>query len=393
MSTSAVAFAASAQGADDAAAVEVRKLTGAVDDAARAAAAASAISSEACPAWLAQHSRLRVAVAALVALAVLVCVIAIASASSGRGGGGGGGGGSGSGGGPQQIALAQMANPCNAAAAARGCLATLAVTWVIPYGSSYALLTPPKTSTAGWLPLTAVSGGRAAVKPRVEYGSAAPLPLSGAANVSGYAYAGGTDWRGATSDYLSPTIFNAEIHLPPGAQFVYRVGDDANGFSPLLTAVMPPAVGVGPNLLAWAGDLGQSGNTSLNLDRILATHAQTPVQAFLHAGDASYADGEGPAWDSWGVLMQKVSAVIPFNTAVGSEWGSWPPARATSSICRHTGACFCCCRCCAALLPPPPPSPHLLASLRRSRGALERRTIQHLCDVHGALPRAALCRR
>ena len=260
------------------------------------------------------------AVAALLAVAVAIAIAVIAVAASRGAGGGGGGGASTSA--PQQIALSQMANPCTVASAP-GCLATLAVTWVIPHGSSYTIITPPTSSTRNWVPLSAITGGGPALLPRVEYGAAAgrapcaPLRLTGTANLSTYTYTGGTDWRGATSNYTSPAIYSAEVKLPPGTRFVYRVGDDANGFSPVFEAAMPPAVGAGPNIIAWAGDLGQSGNTSRNLDRILAQHAVEPVQAFLHAGDLSYADGEGPAWDSWGVLMQKVSSVIPFNTAVG----------------------------------------------------------------------------
>ena len=261
------------------------------------------------------------AVAALLAVAVAIAIAVIAVAAS-RGAGGGGGGGGASTSAPQQIALSQMVNPCTVASAP-GCLATLAVTWVIPHGSSYTIITPPTSSTRNWVPLSAITGGGPALLPRVEYGAAAgrapgaPLRLTGTANLSTYTYTGGMDWRGATSNYTSPAIYSAEVKLPPGTRFAYRVGDDANGFSPVFEAAMPPAVGAGPNIIAWAGDLGQSGNTSRNLDRILAQHAVEPVQAFLHAGDLSYADGEGPAWDSWGVLMQKVSSVIPFNTAVG----------------------------------------------------------------------------
>ena len=260
------------------------------------------------------------AVAALLAVAVAIAIAVIAVAASRGAGGGGGGGASTSA--PQQIALSQMVNPCTVASAP-GCLATLAVTWVIPHGSSYTIITPPTSSTRNWVPLSAITGGGPALLPRVEYGAAAgrapgaPLRLTGTANLSTYTYTGGMDWRGATSNYTSPAIYSAEVKLPPGTRFAYRVGDDANGFSPVFEAAMPPAVGAGPNIIAWAGDLGQSGNTSRNLDRILAQHAVEPVQAFLHAGDLSYADGEGPAWDSWGVLMQKVSSVIPFNTAVG----------------------------------------------------------------------------
>jgi len=210
---------------------------------------------------------------------------------------------------PQQIMLSHMAP------------GVLAVNWVIPYGAAYTVVTPPSAAAyPTWTAATAVAGGVPAVLPRVEWqllgvgggGGASP------ANVTKYDYILGRDWRSAVSNASSPTIFSALIGpLLPGAAFTYRVGDDANGFSPRIQAAAPRAAGTAGVSLAVIGDMGTTTNSSATRDHVLAAHAAAPFDAVLHLGDASYADGEMPVVDYFGQLVQPLASVLPFNQIVG----------------------------------------------------------------------------
>ena len=214
---------------------------------------------------------------------------------------------------PQQIMLSAMAP------------GVLAVTWVIPFGASYAVVTPPNPAKfPDWVPASAIAGGLPAVLPRVEWALAAAaggggtLTSSSPANATQYKYTLGIDWRLTLSNATSPTIFSALIGpLPPGAAFVYRVGDDANGFSPRTLAAAPRAAGMAGVSLAVIGDLGTTTNSSWTRDHVLAAHAAAPFDAVLHLGDLAYSDGEMPVWDVFGALVQPLASVLPFNSVVG----------------------------------------------------------------------------
>ena len=228
----------------------------------------------------------------------------------------------------------------------------LAVTWVIPYGATYTVITPPSAASYPmWTAAAAVTGGAPAVLPRVEWQLlGVGGPLSAPANVTKYDYTLGTDWRLTVSNATSPTIFSALIGpLPPGAAFTYRVGDDANGFSPRLQAAAPRAAGTAGVSLAVIGDLGTTSNSSWTRDHVLAAHATVPFDAVIHLGDLSYADGEQPIWDLFGQLVQPLASVLPFNSIVGKcvrRGGGG--ARGTRRMAFATHA--------AAPVSPPPPS-------------------------------------
>jgi hypothetical protein len=242
--------------------------------------------------------------ATLLVAAALVGGIAggLAAAAAARGGG------SAAGSPPQQIMLSSLAP------------GWLAVTWVIPYGATYSVVKPPSAKAyPTWTAATAVAGGVPAVLPRVEWQLlGAGGPLTAPANVTAYDYVLGRDWRSAVSNATSPLIFSALIGpLPPGAAFTYRVGDDANGFSPRVQAAAPRAAGTAGVSLAVISDIGTTSNSSWTRDHVLAAHAVSPFDAVLHGGDISYADGEMPTWDYLGQLMKPLASVLPFNSIVG----------------------------------------------------------------------------
>ena len=262
----------------------------------------SAAVSTAVSAAVSAHPLAAAAAAVLVAAALVGGIVGgVLAASASRGGGPAAGSP------PQQIMLSLMAP------------GVLAVTWVIPYGATYAVVTPPSAATfPSWTAAVPVTGGLPAVLPRVEWSLAdGGAPSSAPANCSTYDYTLGIDWRLTVSNATSPTIFNALIGVPPGAAFTYRVGDDANGFSPRVLAAAPPAAGAAGVALAVIGDLGTTTNSSWTRDHVLAAHAAAPFASVIHLGDTSYADGEMPVWDTFGQLIQPLASVLPFNSIVG----------------------------------------------------------------------------
>ena len=100
-------------------------------------------------------------------------------------------------------------------------------------------------------------------------------------------------------NYTNPGCFytSGEIHsvelpgLTPNTKYTYSCGSDtAQTFS----FKTPPAVGATASLkIAVVGDLGQTENSSATVDMMEAELSAGNVDLILHAGDLSYADGNG----------------------------------------------------------------------------------------------------
>lgn len=71
------------------------------------------------------------------------------------------------------------------------------------------------------------------------------------------------------------------------------------------------------------GDLGQTTNSNSTLEQLseLDLSLKTYSGGIINMGDLSYANGDEPLWDSFGVLKQHTAAKIPMFTTVGNhEW-------------------------------------------------------------------------
>jgi acid phosphatase type 7 len=193
--------------------------------------------------------------------------------------------------------------------------ASLQVTWSTPYGSSFEG-TPVRPDS--WEPVQPQIGVPP-VLPRVEWSTSSPVPpFPFSANASSATY---TDNRGK-SNYTSPVLLNSTLAgLAEGATVYYRVGDDANGFSPVYTTRTPPPVSTPSTRIAFLGDLGTTDNSASTLDHILANHAANPIAAAALVGDISYADGNEMVWDTAGILLSRVASSVPFLFSTGNhEW-------------------------------------------------------------------------
>lgn len=133
----------------------------------------------------------------------------------------------------------------------------------------------------------------------------------------------------ATADgsYSSGLIFHAVIGaapgsdaglpLQPGKTYYYRVGagpDFPNACMSDPLAVTVPRESV-PTRLALVGDLGQTENSIVTVQRMIASKSDV----VLHVGDLSYADCDQRRWDAWGRLVEPIASHVPYMTCHGNH--------------------------------------------------------------------------
>ncbi|KAJ9468871.1 Purple acid phosphatase 18 [Diplonema papillatum] len=142
--------------------------------------------------------------------------------------------------------------------------------------------------------------------------------------------------------YTSPDIFHGQLtNLTCGGQVhTYKVGGNPT-WSDEYTFTTLPCLGPDvPFSFALMGDLGQTVNSSMTVDHVYdgMTQSQDPLQMAWLVGDLSYADASSGAscgypdacnparWDSWGRMVQKITARMPLMTGAGNhEMENSPP--------------------------------------------------------------------
>lgn len=122
--------------------------------------------------------------------------------------------------------------------------------------------------------------------------------------------------------YVSPIIHHVRVVdvLSPETVYSYHVGSE-DEWSSDFTFTTAPNVGELPSssdglVFAVIGDLGQTTDSQQTVSHI---ELEEDVSMILHAGDLSYADGEQARWDSWGDMIQNLSAVKPWMTCPGNH--------------------------------------------------------------------------
>ena len=133
--------------------------------------------------------------------------------------------------------------------------------------------------------------------------------------------------------YTSPQLYHALLTgLKLNTQYYYTVGGTASGTSQMFNFTSHPEPSV-PLTFAIIGDLGQTKNSVDTLNHVL--EAGKKISSIIHVGDISYADGVQTRWDSFGVLAQAGSSILPWHVGVGNhEWavrGAAAGARAASA--------------------------------------------------------------
>lgn len=114
--------------------------------------------------------------------------------------------------------------------------------------------------------------------------------------------------------YTSPSIHTVALPaLEPSTAYEYRVGSRAFSFR------TPPAPGAPRVSFGVVGDLGQTSNSSATIDGLRAAAAGGGIDVLLHAGDLSYADGNGHRWDSYGRLIEPLASALPVAHAGGNH--------------------------------------------------------------------------
>lgn len=166
-----------------------------------------------------------------------------------------------------------------------------------------------------------------------------PYVISQSANAESYHFV-----SKYVGPYDSPYIhFATSPNLNANTVYYYRVGDSTAGWSQEYSFVTPPPVGPEvPFSFAIIGDIGQTVNSTLVRDHVLAG---VGFGMAIMAGDLSYADSAWNPnflnktnwtcnqirWDSWGRFIQPLAATLPMMVLAGNhevelEVGARPPA-------------------------------------------------------------------
>jgi len=130
--------------------------------------------------------------------------------------------------------------------------------------------------------------------------------------------------RGDISTYRAPgwhgTIHRAVMtDLKPGTTYYYRVGNGERWSETLTFTTLTPnqESSIAPVRYAVIADMDfESNATMANLATLAAQHK---IDAVIHSGDISYADGYEPHWDVFFRRMQPVVSAVPFMVTPGNH--------------------------------------------------------------------------
>ena len=112
--------------------------------------------------------------------------------------------------------------------------------------------------------------------------------------------------------------------LAPSTKYTFRCGADTTNF----TVRLYPPPPLRAFALALSATLGRR-PTRPKLSKALQKAASSGrIDGVLHAGDLSYADGNGYRWDSYGNLMEGLSTLVPLahtggNHEISNEGENW----------------------------------------------------------------------
>jgi hypothetical protein len=189
--------------------------------------------------------------------------------------------------GPEQLSLAVTANGPT----------EMSITWVslIPYTAS-------AKGAVSWAP------------------AGAPDSQLRSAPAATSTYTAGLGWTG--------TLFAATMTgLSPGAAYTYTVTDaTGNASAPFTFRAAPqPSADASARIVVLA-DMGTIELLGFEVAaEVVREHAAQPFDAFLIAGDLSYATVDPPnfevqgLWDAWGVQNEPFAATAPFQMSVGNH--------------------------------------------------------------------------
>ena len=154
--------------------------------------------------------------------------------------------------------------------------------------------------------------------------------------------AAGSSWTYTVGGWVGVIHAATMTGLAAGGRYDYQVGDGAEAWSATHTfSTLPADVGgaARPLRLVQLGDMAYDVNSDNTVARIAALVEAGQVDAVVHIGDISYADGEQHHWDLFMRKIEPIAASVPYLvvrgnhelwwnfTAFAARW-SMPPARA-----------------------------------------------------------------
>lgn len=117
------------------------------------------------------------------------------------------------------------------------------------------------------------------------------------------------------------TIHRAVMtNLVPGTTYHYQVGAGAS-FSEVLsfTTFPDPAEGTGSVTFAVLGDMGYGSASDDTVANLIDLVEDGTIQAVIHSGDISYADGFMPHWDVFLNKVQRIASRVPYMVTPGNH--------------------------------------------------------------------------
>jgi len=145
----------------------------------------------------------------------------------------------------------------------------------------------------------------------VEYGtSSASLTSKVSGDVSTYVAAG---WKGS----IHRAVMTG---LKPETTYYYRVGNGADRWSEVLTFKTFSAAqeaSTSPVTYAVLADMDFESTTTMN--NLASLVASQKIDAVIHSGDISYADGYEPHWDVFCRRIQPVASAVPYMVTAGNH--------------------------------------------------------------------------
>lgn len=140
---------------------------------------------------------------------------------------------------------------------------------------------------------------------------------------------------GTTSDSLTQTItgnyqtyteggFVGYIHhvevnnLLPQTKYYYRVGDEQAGYSPVHSFINKV-----PTRFAIIGDMGARVNSDKNVAWVTALAQNDKIDAVLHVGDESYANGIQRIWGDFLRKIEPIASHVPYMLVPGNHEVPW----------------------------------------------------------------------
>ena len=119
-------------------------------------------------------------------------------------------------------------------------------------------------------------------------------------------------------------------NLLPGTQYTYTVGSTESWSTPVTFSTLPSNAGTPsrPLTIINIGDMGWGPKSNATIARMNALIDAGLIDAVVHQGDVSYADGAEQNWDVFGRKIQSISSRVPYLVSPGNHeqvwWGGLP---------------------------------------------------------------------